>query len=458
MRPGRVFGKFGFRGSPVEALKSAWTCLYPSHAQKIALALAGFALALIPGVAQAQDPEPRPTITVSGLPTRISQPVDWTIAVTDLVATEDNSDSGGEADDPVSYTLTVTLPTGLALDVGCGVRSRVYEIIEAMSFTAPPEDESLRLHPCAVGEHTVLVSLQSKDRATVRRQVVVQVDQVGEPTGIEDGFLRQPSVAAILAARRYGDVVLVIYHVDYPDVSILPPAADAWWVDGQVGTISVTSAQAVAYSRSGWGHGILVLRHPDTITQVKLTGMPGRYASPLGVTEPVVTGASLGPDLVLALRGLQTMPQWQGQELVAGEWLGEDGIAYAEAVLPDLRSLAPDVYSSSIIALVSPTYTPVMRDDQGILPVEATSGMTGAAARATRLGEVMFRLVAAVIIALVAAAGAIKLGESGKTAVPAVALILLGATIVGWVPLALMLSLGLLSSIILGFALFGKRA
>ena len=87
MRPGRVFGRFGFRGSPVEALKSAGTCLYSSHAQKIALALAGFALALIPGVTVAQEEETRPTIAVSGLPTRISQPVDWSIAVTDLVET-----------------------------------------------------------------------------------------------------------------------------------------------------------------------------------------------------------------------------------------------------------------------------------------------------------------------------------------------------------------------------------
>ncbi len=413
--------------------------------KKIAALAALAALALIPGAAQAQ--QTRPSITVAGVPDRISgQPVDWSVAVGDL-------------DDQVVYTLTIDLPDGLALDVGCTLHSRTYVIAEASTYSAPPGDEVLRLFPCRAGEHTYLVTLQAEDTETVRREVVIHVDQVNSPSAVEDGFLSQPSVAVILGARRYGDVVLVIYHVDYPDVAVLPPAADAWWLDGQVGGVrSVSSAQAIAYTRGGWGHGLLALRHSDTITQVRLMGMPGRYAEPLDVTEPVVTGANLGADLVLALRGLQTMPEWQDQELVVGEWLGQDGMAYAETLLPNLRDLAPEVYSSSIVALSRTSFTPTKRTDQGVLPIDATSSMTGAGARVTRLGEVMFRLAMTTILAVIAAAVAIKLGKSGLLAVPSVILVMLGGTIAGFVPLALMLTIGLLGAIIGGFALFGKRA
>ena len=398
-----------------------------------------------PAAAQTPTPTPRPTVAVSGVPSRISGPADWTVTVTDV-------------DAAATYTMTLSLPDGLALDVGCTIRTRTYTIVGVTTYSAPPGDETLRLQPCATGEHTVLVTLQSPGKDAVRTEISVTVDQISVMSTREDGLLLRPSVAEVVGARRYGDLVLVVYNVDYPDVATLPAAADAWWIDGLVGERSVVSAQAVAYARDGWGHGLLALSHPESLTQVTLTGMPGRYVEPLGVTEPVAVGSNLGGDLLLALRGLQTMPEWAGQSLVDGEWMGSDGIAYAEAVIPNLRELAPQIYPSRIVGLRAPDFEPTMRDDQGILPLEALEGMTGAASRETRLPEVLFRLALTAIVAVIAAAAAIRMGGSGMLAFPAIAVVLLGGTIVGFVPLALMLGIGLFSAIILGYALWGKRA
>ena len=274
---------------------------------------------------------------------------------------------------------------------------------------------------------------------------------------VSGGFLARPSVAEVIGARSYDDLVIVVYNVDYDDVADLPPAADAWWVDGQDGTSTVASAAPVAYVRDGWGNGVIALS-AESITQVTLRGMPGRYAEPLAVTAPVTAGSSLGGDLLLALKGLEDKPEWADQEMVDGDWLGGDGTAYAERLVPDLRELAPEIYSARILELerVSATVTP--RNDQGILEVEALSHMTGAAARTLHLPETMFRLVATVILALIAAALAVKASGSGLMAIPAITVVMLGGTLIGFVDLALMLSLAFLAAVVVGFALFGKRA
>ena len=387
----------------------------------------------------------RPTLAVSGVPARINGLVDWTVTASDL-------------DVEVPYSLQVTVPAGLSLDVGCSQRTRTYTISGVASYGAPPGDETLRLNPCVTGDHTVLVTLQTPGRDVVRSEVEVTVDELGVTVTMEKGLLLRPSVAALVAARRYDDVVLVVYHVDYfGGVAMLPAAADAWWVDGQVGDRSVASAQAVAYARGGWGYGLVALLTDEVLTQVTLTAAPGRYAEPLGVTEPVTAGGDLGRDLLLALRGLQSQPEWEGQSLVSGEWLASDGIAYAEAVVPGLRDRAPEIYSSRIVDLRSQSFAPTARTDQGILDVDALSGMTGSAARVSHLPEVTFRLLITAVIAIVAAGLAIKFGRSGLLALPVVALVLVGGTIIGFVPLALTLSIGLLSAIITGYALWGKR-
>ena len=428
------------------ATEDIWVCDTGDAAVRVTVQRAGVgSLVWSFPVAATAAAAPRATLDVSGVPSRISGPVDWRVTVSDL-------------DAEVAYALVVVMPDGLALDVGCTMRTRTYSIAAATQYEAPPGDETLRLQPCATGEHTVLVTLQSPDRDSVRSEVVVTVDELTVESTMEDGLLLRPSIAAIVGARRYGDLVLVVYNVDYPDVAMLPEAAAAWWVDGQVGGRSVASAQAVAQARGGWGHGIVALSHTESLTQVQLTGMPGRYAEPLGVSAPVAVGANLGPDLLLALRGLQAMPEWAGQSLVSGEWLGSDGIAYAEAVIPGLRALAPEIYNSRIVDLASPRFEATLRNDQGILEVEALEGMTGAAARETRLSEFMFRLGLTAIVAIVAAAAAVAAGRSGLLALPAIALVLVGGTIIGFVPLALTLGIGLLSAMILGFALWGKRA
>ena len=274
----------------------------------------------------------------------------------------------------------------------------------------------------------------------------------------QEGFLDPPSVAAILEARRYDDLVLVLYNVDYAEVSGLPAASDAWWVDGQVGVNRVSAAQPVAYTRNGWGHGLLSLRHSPAITQVTLTGMPNRYAAPLDVTVPVTPGTDLGADLLLALRGLEAMPEWEDHELVVGEWLGSDGQAYVEAVVPNIRERAPEIYAVRIVDVHRPSFTPTARTNQGILPIEALNGLTGDAAQSLRLPEVMFRLMLIALLSVVAAGAAVKMGDSGMLAIPAVGIVVLGGTIIGFVPLALTLTLGLFAAVVLGFALFGKRA
>ena len=388
----------------------------------------------------------RPELALSGIPRRIGDVVDWSVVATRLTAA-------------TTYTMTVTLPEGLALDVGCAQRTRTYVISNAESYTAPPSGETLRVVPCETGEdYTVEVRLEATGAETVRSEAVVTVDATIERTTMVDGFLARPRYAAILGARRYGDVVLVMYHVDYADVAMLPDAPDAWWVDGRNGQRAVVSAQPIAHTRGGWGHGLVALEHDGGVVQVDLRGMPGRYAENLGVSRPVETGDKLGAELLLALRSLAAMPEWEGQELVSGEWLGADGMAYAEAILPRLRELAPEIYSSQLVDIRVPPSSPTMRDDQGILPVSALESMTGAAARESRLSETLFRLGATAVLAVIAAGAAVKMGGSGLLALPAVALVLVGGTIIGFVPLALTLGIGLLTAIVVGFALWGKRA
>ena len=400
-------------------------------------------LALVPALAGAQTT--RPTITVSGIPDRISQAVDWSIDVANL-------------EDDVVYALTVALPDALALDVGCTMTSRNYVIAEASSYSVPPGDEVLRLFPCETGEHTFLVTLQAPDKETVRREVTVQVEALGTMEAMPAGFLGSPKVATLVGARSYGDLVLVVYYIDYDDISMLPSAPETWWVNAQAAGRAVSSAFAVPYVRSGWGHGILALHNAAGASQVELRGATGRFAKPLGVTAPVTVGGSLGADLILALRGLATTPEWAEQELVEGEWLGQDGRSYAESIIPDLQELAPEIYSTVIVDVSRGQDTPTLRNDQGVLPVEATSEFTGSAARVASLPETMFRVAVTAIIAVIAAAAAIKMGGSGLLAVPAVALVLVASTINGFMPLALTMTVGLLSAIVMGFALFGKRA
>lgn len=389
----------------------------------------------------------RPELALSGIPRRIGDTVDWTVVATRLTAA-------------TTYTMTVTVPQGLALDAGCATRTRTYVIANAETYTAPPTGETLRVVPCETGEdYTVEVRLEASDTETVRREAVVSVDATVERTTMLEGFLPSPRFAALLGARRYGDVVLVMYHVDYADVDLLPDAPDAWWVEGRNGAVAVVSESPVAYTRAGWGHGLVALDYDHgAVVQVGLRGMPGRYASGLDASRPVEVGGDLGAELLLALRALSAMPEWEGQELVNGEWLGADGMAYLEAVLPTVRELAPEIYSSRIVDYQRQQSSPTTRDDQGILPVSALEGMTGAAARESRLSETLFRLGATAVLAVIAAGAAVKMGGSGLLALPAVGLVLVGGTIIGFVPLALTLGIGLVTAIVIGFALWGKRA
>lgn len=187
--------------------------------------------------------------------------------------------------------------------------------------------------------------------------------------------IADPDTRSIVAARGYGDVLetgdilLVIwYHVDY---NTLPSETARQSFLGRYVDDSgqpMREAAPYVYVRSGYGQGVVsvyfnaadassrAITHGES-AQASLVGNPGLFASPWMLTTAVTwrtrgSQAMLEDDIADIADALEQRSEWSTVNLISvlsgHRVLASAGEDYFENAIPNLRRMAPNLFSTSL--------------------------------------------------------------------------------------------------------------
>lgn len=289
-------------------------------------------------------------------------------------------------------------------------------------------------------------------------------------------------------ARTYGSVgeagdilLLVHYEIDYtgcPPTCPADPANETFlnmYNDVSVG-YGIKAATPYVYVNSGYGEGAVSIYLDATeaagITwgdadTSKLLGNPSSFPSPPVDTQTIEwraqtgAGATLASDIAALASSLEGTAAWSGVDLVDGELLTSAGQEYFEAVIPNLGSYAPTLYSGG---LSNPDF--VERDFDMSYRDELDNFWTGSslanswdsASAFTGLPVIFVRTLATLILGGIATWFIVRATGESLLAFPIMGVVLAGGTIINWIPLQLTAVTGFMGILIIGFTLWLKRA
>lgn len=289
-------------------------------------------------------------------------------------------------------------------------------------------------------------------------------------------------------ARTYGSVgeagdilLLVHYEIDYtgcPPTCPADPANETFlnmYNDVSVG-YGIKAATPYVYVNSGYGEGAISIYLDATeaagITwgdadTSKLLGNPSSFSAPPVDTQTIEwraqtgAGATLASDIAALASSLEGTAAWSGVDLVDGELLTSAGQEYFEAVIPNLGSYAPTLYSGG---LSNPDF--VERDFDMSYRDELDNFWTGSslanswdsASAFTGLPVIFVRTLATLILGGIATWFIVRSTGESLLAFPIMGVVLAGGTIINWIPLQLTAVMGFMGILIIGFTLWLKRA
>ena len=417
-------------------------------------------------------------ISQTGLGATVTGQDDWSVTV-----------SGMQSN--LNYGLVIELPIGLGYDAEtCAERRRAYQISQASTFTAPEDSGTFRLHVCESGNYEIVVQLLRDGTNPVRWTYSMEAatSDVEIAIGEETTFLAIPDVYEIVQALGYGSLiegndvlVVVFYQIAY---ELIPDAAantaEAHLISYVSGAGTALSVAPQIYRGLGYGHGAVALyldagaatsrsvEWGDGGAIARLLGNPLRFAAipttSAGITWRNLDRSSLAlmTDVREIARIMQESPEWAGVRLIEGEWLTLDGTSYFEAAIPNLRVIAPELFPARFQEVDVRTRSSggESAESSGLLRGSSIDNAFRPLAETLHLPVSMVQLMAVGVIGIVATVYGLRRSRgrnSGLIVIPILGVVLLGGTLIGWVPWALTLSIGLLTAIVLGFVLWGKR-
>ena len=186
-----------------------------------------------------------------------------------------------------------------------------------------------------------------------------------------------PDTFEITTARAYGSVtesgdLLLLIHYDIDYLSCCPAESAqetilAAYFDGSASSIIMTSAPVLTGGvNSGYGQGAMsIYMNAAEVTAAGIVwndsdyanifGNPSFFATPPFYQLPVEWRAqsgrsAIGDDVISLGSSLQSSTRWvdAGKTLVENGVLTGEGETYFQAVILNLRAMAPDLYSGSM--------------------------------------------------------------------------------------------------------------
>ena len=297
-----------------------------------------------------------------------------------------------------------------------------------------------------------------------------------------------PDTFTQISARAYGSMqetgdltLLIHYDIDYIGALPAEAATDtimAAWSDSSAGSIVKVGAP-IAYVASGYGQGaVTVYFSAAEVTAAAIVwndpdfslilGNPSFFSAPPFNSTAVEWRAESGKSVIAAdvvsLGGsLQGSARWvaAAKTLIDGGVLTADGETYFEQVIPNLRSIAPTLYSGS---LVNPDF--YEREFGYSYRDELDTYWTGTALANTwdnlsdwtSLPPVFLKVLFTLLITGLVSFYIIRFSGAPLIIIPVAGTIFAAATIVNFVPLQLTAILGFTALLIIGYALWLKRA
>lgn len=297
-----------------------------------------------------------------------------------------------------------------------------------------------------------------------------------------------PDTFTQITARAYGSMqetgdltLLIHYDIDYTVSLPAESATDtimAAWSDSSAGSIVKVGAP-LSYVASGYGQGaVTVYFSAAEVTAAGIAwndadfslilGNPSFFAAPPFNSTAVEWRAESGKsaiaaDVVSLGSSIQGSTRWvaAGKTLVDGGVLTADGESYFEQVIPNLRSIAPTLYSGS---LVNPDF--YERDFGYSYRDELDNYWSGTAlanswdsmSAWTSLPVVFLKVLFTLLITGLCSYYVVRFSNAPLIIIPVAGTIFAAATIINWVPLQLTAILGFTALLIIGYALWLKRA
>ena len=291
----------------------------------------------------------------------------------------------------------------------------------------------------------------------------------------------------IVSARAYGAVIetgdiLVVVHYDIDYTSVPTETASQAYL-GYYSDVSATPTQRIStapfvYVRSGYGQGVMSLYLSVAnvsswgITwgdsdNAQIAGNPAYFASPQVLNRAIewriqtASASTLEGDLRGIANTLETQSEWSGADLISGGNLTTTGEDYFTNAIPNLRSMAPDLFTGS---LENPDFG---ERTHGTSYQDSLDTFWDGSALASNWDNLAswFNLPVNMVTTMVVIGLAIGVGvwaqaQSGEALVtlPVISVVLVGGTLINWVPVQLTAILGFFGLMVIAFALWLKRA
>ena len=385
----------------------------------------------------------------------------------------------------LAYVLRVELPEGVGFDAGCLSRVREYPVSGSATFVAPPAtsgEYQFTIYACESERYTVHAQLVREGMASVVWQQVIDVQVGQEPAdllGELDEQLPHPDSMYVAAAAygslvEAGDILLVgVYRIAYED----PPeqAADQAFLLTYRDSLTMRVAfSPYVFVARGYGHGVGAVYLPASDTQgVDYLNSSGEVAL---VGNPVVFGnvpvfadgidwrpqeESVGylmQDIVRVARELEQQPEWAERNLVEGNALTVEGAEFFGGAIPGLRTFAPALFPASVTTARQNAEFRETRPTGRLLEGSFMERSFVGLSSFVGVSEQMLQLMFVGVISLIAAVWGIKRGRGGLVVLPIITVVMLAGTLLGFVPIQLMLGATFFAALVLGFVLWGKRA
>ena len=311
----------------------------------------------------------------------------------------------------------------------------------------------------------------------------------------QEGPIPAPDKLEIVSATAYWQIydsgaeasnfaVLVHYNIDYLAEEADRPtqtidqllAFQLEYIDSDNNVRPIMTVQPFPFTRSGYGQGIVGFYVPDdlegatgvkdsTALRVSIFFFPGYLVENIDTRPFPVEWRprdTFVTDMAHRLRLVDVSGSWGEIEILdTGNKLTQEGMVYVGGSFPYLTTLAPDLYSKGIV------FPDTSREEVGNEYGEELATTGGSeiwrdqfTSTADWLGQpvIMISTVLTLILGLAAAWGASKLAKSQLVTLPALAIVLAGGAIVGFVSLQLIGALAFMGLLVFLFVVVLKRA
>ena len=295
----------------------------------------------------------------------------------------------------------------------------------------------------------------------------------------------------IVTARAYGstlqsgDILLVVhYDIDY-DWSLptgIETATEAYlghYYDASASSVRRSTAPFL-YVRSGYGQGVMsIYLNPTDVTtygitwgdpdSAQITGNPSLFPAPQSLFKTIDWRVQTNPastlvsDIRTAANNLENRSEWSGAgvDLILGDFLQAAGKDYFTSAIPNLKTMAPGVFSG---AITNPDFTEREHGSSYADTLEnffggsALDGAFDSWATWWNLPVIMLKSMMTLLVAVVAIVFVVRWTNEPVAAIPVIGVVLAAGALLGTVALQLVAVVGFFGLLLISWNLWLKRA